>query len=52
MLTLLKLVCVNIDHLRITALRMQGSGKAVDELNNLNIKYKVNLRKMKKLLSL
>lgn len=27
---------------------MQGSGIAVDELNNLNIKYKVNFRKIKK----
>lgn len=27
---------------------MQGSGTAVDRLNNLNIKYKVNVRKTKK----
>lgn len=28
---------------------MQGSGTAVDGLNNLNIKYKVNVRKTKKI---
>lgn len=27
---------------------MQGSGTAVDGLNNLNIKYKANVRKTKK----
>lgn len=43
------LECVNVDHLRIIYIENVRYGTAVDRLNNLNIKYKVNVRKTKKI---